>query len=197
VEGFKRFNVGQSLENELAIPYDKSKSHPGALVYDKYAQSNSELLRACFAREFILMKRNMATYVAKMIQLAIIASIAATLYLRTRMHHDTINNAAVYLGALFFILLFSMTAVFPELTFITLRLPVYYKEKELFLYPAWALTLPMFLLRIPWTILEAGVVSTVVYYVIGFSPEPGRQAHVSLTDPLRFSYEGWTSSSGV
>ncbi|CAM6091822.1 unnamed protein product [Calypogeia fissa] len=174
VEGFKNFHVGQNIEKELSIPYDKTQSHPAALVYDKYSLSNRELLKACFQREVILMKRHRATYVAKVIQIAIVAFVAATLYLRTTLHHDTINEANVYMGALFFCLLFVMTAGLAELAFTLARLPVYFKEKELFLYPAWCMTLPMFLLRIPWTILEAGVYLIIVYFVTGFSPEPGR-----------------------
>lgn len=95
------------------------------------------------------------------------------------MYHDTINHATVYMGALFFCLLFIMTAGLAELSFTIMRLPVFYKEKELFLYPAWALTIPMFILRIPWTIVEAGVYLVIVYFVTGFAPEAGGQADLA------------------
>jgi hypothetical protein len=68
VEGFRKFHVGASLQKELFTPYDKSKSHPSALVSDKYSLSGRELLRACFAREFILMKRNLSVWTAKLVQ---------------------------------------------------------------------------------------------------------------------------------
>lgn len=78
------------------------------------------------------------------------------------------------MGALFYALMFVMVAGLTELTFTSMRLPIYYKEKELFLYPAWALSIPMFLVSIPITILETGVYLVIVYIMTGFSPELGR-----------------------
>lgn len=71
VEGFKKFHVGQTLASELAEPYPKSQSHPGALSHGKYGLGKREVLKACFAREIILMKRNIVTYNAKIIQVNI------------------------------------------------------------------------------------------------------------------------------
>lgn len=70
VEGFKAFHVGQSVQRELATPYDKSQSHPTALVHDKYSLSNRELLKDCLAREVILMKRHMLMYKSKVLQVS-------------------------------------------------------------------------------------------------------------------------------
>ncbi|CAM6120550.1 unnamed protein product [Calypogeia fissa] len=175
VEGFKSFHVGQAMVNSLATPYVKNMhGHPSALVHEKYGLSKFELLKACFAREIILMKRNIVTYNAKLVQVALVAITIATLFIRTTLHHDTLDHANVYMGAIFYALVFIMTAGLAEFKFLFMRLPVYYKERELCLYPAWAISLPMFLLKIPWTVLEVGMYLTIVYFVTGFSPEPGR-----------------------
>ncbi|TQD69284.1 hypothetical protein C1H46_045183 [Malus baccata] len=58
VRAFTTFHVGQRLVEELRVPYDKRSVHPAALVTDKYGISNMELFKACFAREWLLMKRN-------------------------------------------------------------------------------------------------------------------------------------------
>ncbi|KAJ7568416.1 hypothetical protein O6H91_01G032000 [Diphasiastrum complanatum] len=68
VEGFAKFHVGQRIAQELATPFDRSTNHPAALVRQKFAISNWELLRACFAREWLLMKRNSFIFVFKTIQ---------------------------------------------------------------------------------------------------------------------------------
>lgn len=65
---FKRFHVGLRLENELAVPFDKNKSHRAALVFDKYSVPKMELLRTNFAREWLLTKRNAYLYVFKTVQ---------------------------------------------------------------------------------------------------------------------------------
>lgn len=67
-EAFQSFHVGRTLGDELAVPFDKKKSHPGALTTEKYGVSKKEILKACVSREFLLMKRNSFVYIFKMIQ---------------------------------------------------------------------------------------------------------------------------------
>jgi ABC-type multidrug transport system ATPase subunit len=67
-EGFKKFHVGERLNQELDVPFVKEKSHPAALVTERYAISNWELFLACFAREKLLMKRNRFIYIFRTIQ---------------------------------------------------------------------------------------------------------------------------------
>ncbi|GKV35635.1 hypothetical protein SLEP1_g43880 [Rubroshorea leprosula] len=67
-EAFQSFRVGMELGDELATPFDKSKSHPAALATRKYGVSRIELLKATMSREFLLMKRNSFVYIFKIIQ---------------------------------------------------------------------------------------------------------------------------------
>nr|CAB3490651.1 unnamed protein product [Digitaria exilis] len=60
--------VGQNLAGEISMPYDKSKGHKNALAYSIYSLSKWELLKACFARELLLMKRNAFIYITKTVQ---------------------------------------------------------------------------------------------------------------------------------
>lgn len=73
-EAFQSFHIGQKLGDELATPFDKSKSHPAALTTKKYGASKKELLKACFAREYLLMKRNSFVYFFKMFQVSNVLS---------------------------------------------------------------------------------------------------------------------------
>lgn len=63
-EAFLSFHVWWKLGDELATPFDKTKGHPSALATDKYAVSKKELLKACAAREFLLV------YIFKIIQVS-------------------------------------------------------------------------------------------------------------------------------
>lgn len=67
-EAFQSFHVGRRIGEELAIPFDKSKSHPAALSTKKYSASKKELLKANFSREFLLMKRNSFVYIFQLSQ---------------------------------------------------------------------------------------------------------------------------------
>jgi hypothetical protein len=64
--------VGRRLGNELAIPFERSKSHPSVLTTEKYGVNKKELLRACFSRDLLLMKRNSFVYIFKLLQVVIL-----------------------------------------------------------------------------------------------------------------------------
>ncbi|MBA0727782.1 hypothetical protein Golax_000742 [Gossypium laxum] len=172
-EAFQSFHIGQKLGDDLAVPFDKSKSHPAALTKDKYGVSKKELLKACVSREYLLMKRNLFVYVFKMIQLIFIGVITMTIFIRTEMHRDTITDGGIFMGALFFILIMIMFNGFAELAMTILKLPVFYKQRDLLFYPSWAYSLPALILKTPISILEVTVWVFMSYYVIGFDPDVG------------------------
>ena len=70
-EAFQSFHVGIRLGDELATPFDKSKSHPAALTTKKYGVGKMELLKACLSREYLLMKRNSFVYIFKSSQVGL------------------------------------------------------------------------------------------------------------------------------
>lgn len=65
---FKQFHVGLQLENELSVPFEKDRSHRAALVFSRNSVSTSELLKASFAKEWLLIKRNSFVYIFKTVQ---------------------------------------------------------------------------------------------------------------------------------
>ncbi|CAL5053309.1 unnamed protein product [Urochloa decumbens] len=171
---FKRFHVGLQLENHLSLPFDKSRCHQAALVFSKHSVSTTELLKASFDKEWLLIKRNSFVYIFKTIQLIIVALIASTVFLRTHMHTRNVDDGFVYIGALLFSMIVNMFNGFAELSLTITRLPVFYKHRDLLFYPAWVFTLPNVVLRIPFSIIESIVWVLVTYYTIGFAPEADR-----------------------
>ena len=122
VKGFKSFHAGQRLESDLKVPYDKSKTHRAALVKRKYGISNWELLKACFAREWLLMKRNAFIYAFKGAQITVMSIICLTVFLRTRMPAGTLLDGGKFYGALFFGCLNVMFNGLAELAFTVFKL---------------------------------------------------------------------------
>ncbi|XP_008447550.2 ABC transporter G family member 35-like [Cucumis melo] len=171
---FKRFHVGLRLENELSIPYDKSRGHKAALVFSENVVPKMELLKACFDKEWLLMKRNSFVYIFKTVQIIIVAIIASTVFLRTRMHTRDQSDGAVFIGALLFSLISNMFNGFSELAMTISRLPVFYKQRDLKFHPPWTYTIPTVILGIPTSLLESVVWLVVTYYTIGFAPEASR-----------------------
>ncbi|CAL9097409.1 unnamed protein product [Musa acuminata var. zebrina] len=173
-EAFQSFHVGRALGDELSVPFDKTKSHPAALTTTRYGVSKKEVLKANIDRELLLMKRNSFVYIFKAIQLTIMAIVSMTVFLRTKMPRETETDGLTYLGALFFAVIMVMFNGFSELAMTIMKLPVFFKQRDLLFYPAWSYTIPTWILKIPIAFVEVAVWVFTTYYVIGFDPNVGR-----------------------
>ncbi|XP_059456012.1 pleiotropic drug resistance protein 1-like [Corylus avellana] len=173
-EAFQSFYEGKRIGDELAAPYDKRKSHPAALTTKKYGVGKKELIKASFSREYLLMKRNSFVYIFKLIQLAIMAMVTMTVFLRTKMHHESEIDGTIYAGALFFTSIMNLFNGIAEISMTIIKLPIFYKQRDHLFYPSWVYTLPTWLLKIPIGFLEVGVWVFMTYYVIGLDPNVGR-----------------------
>ncbi|CAI8592699.1 unnamed protein product [Vicia faba] len=167
---FKTSYWGRMLVDELSQPYDKSQSHESSLSYSKYSLGKWDLFEACMKREILLMKRNSFIYIFKTVQLTITATITMTVFLRRQLDVDLLGSNYL-LGSLYYTLVRLMTNGVAELIMTITRLPVVYKQKALYLYPAWAYCLPAAILKIPFSVLDSLVWTSITYYVIGYSPE--------------------------
>ncbi|KAK8936591.1 Pleiotropic drug resistance protein 3 [Platanthera zijinensis] len=148
--------------------------HPAALTTSKYGVSKKEVLKACISRELLLMKRNSFVYAFRAFQLVVMASITMTLFLRTNMHRDSVADGGIYMGSLFFSIMMIMFNGLSELALTIWKLPVFFKQRDYFFYPAWAYALPSWILKIPISLVEVGAWVFLSYYVIGYDPNVGR-----------------------
>ncbi|XP_051137169.1 ABC transporter G family member 32-like isoform X2 [Andrographis paniculata] len=171
VEGFQTFQVGNSLAQELSIPFDKCCNHPAALTSKTYGISRAELLSVSFLWQMLLMKRNGPVFIFKFIQLLLIILIMMSVFFRTTMHRNSLDDGGVYLGALYFAIVMILFNGFMEVPMLIAKLPVIYKHRDLRFYPCWAYTLPSWLLSIPLSLIESFLWVAVTYYAIGFDPQ--------------------------
>ena len=95
--------------------------------------------------------------------------ITMSVFIRTRMKIDILGGN-YYLSALFFALIIIMFNGYAEIAITMARLPVFFKQRDLLLYPAWTYTIPTFVLKIPVSLIESFAWTTITYYVTGFSP---------------------------
>ncbi|KAH6833259.1 pleiotropic drug resistance 12 [Perilla frutescens var. hirtella] len=174
VEAFRSFHIGRKIANELEVPFDKAKSHPAALTTYKYGLTKIQVLKACISREYLLTKRNSPFYISRMIQLLAMAIISSTLFLRSEMSKNTVTDGGIYMGALYFSLVMVMFNEFPEMPLTILKLPVFYKQRDLLLFPAWSHSLPAWILRIPITFVNVAIWVFPTYYTIGFDSDATR-----------------------
>lgn len=76
-------------------------------MYKKFGLSRAAALRACLRREIILFRRNAFIYVFRTFQVILNAFITSTLFFRTTLNSDSLQEANLYLGITFF----SLTAM--------------------------------------------------------------------------------------
>lgn len=107
-------------------------------------------------------------------QVAFVGFVACTIFLRTRLHPTDVSNGNLYLSCLFFGLTHMMFNGFSELSLMIFRLPVFYKQRDNCFYPAWAWSFSSWILRVPYSVVEAVAWSCVTYYTVGFAHSPGR-----------------------
>ncbi|KAM1576824.1 hypothetical protein ACFX15_032561 [Malus domestica] len=172
-EKFKASCFGKKLDEDLLRTNDKSQNHENAHSFSVYSLSKRELFRACASRELLLMRRNSFIYIFKTSQLILIAFITMTVFLRTRMDID-VTHGNYYMGSLFFALTILVVDGIPEMSMTLQRLEVFYKQRDLCFYPAWAYAVPATLLKVPVSLVVSLVWTSLAYYVIGYSPEPQR-----------------------
>ncbi|XP_066345250.1 ABC transporter G family member 51 isoform X1 [Miscanthus floridulus] len=176
---FKQSDYGRSLDSILSNSYDGTKS-PKVLARSKFAVSKLSLVRACFYRELVLISRNRFLYIFRTCQVAFVGVITCTIFLRTRLHPVDEQNGNLYLSCLFYGLVHMLFNGFTELPITISRLPVFYKQRDNFFHPAWAFSIPNWILRIPYSLIEAMVWSCAVYYTVGFAPTADRFFHFML-----------------
>ena len=107
-------------------------------------------------------------------QVTLLSIICSTLFLRTRLHPVDEQNGYLYMSTLFFALIHMMFNAFTEMTLTVWRLPVFYKQRDNLFYPAWAFCIPGWIMRIPYSAIEALIWSCIVYFVVGLAPEAAR-----------------------
>lgn len=93
-----------------------------------------------------------------------------TVFFRTTMEHDTIDDGIIYLGALYFAMIMIMFNGFTEVALLIQKLPVIYKHRDLHFYPSWIYSLPSWMLTVPTSFLESALWVVVTYYVVGYDP---------------------------
>ncbi|CAH2060102.1 unnamed protein product, partial [Thlaspi arvense] len=171
---FRSSKYGHAADSKLAKPFDRSSADPSALCRTKFAISGWENLKVCFEREILLINRHRFLYTFRTCQVAFVGFVTATVFLRTRLHPTNEAYANEYLACLFFGLVHMMFNGFSELPLMISRLPVFYKQRDNSFHPAWSWSVASWILRVPYSILEAVVWTCVVYYSVGLAPSPGR-----------------------
>jgi ABC-type multidrug transport system ATPase subunit len=203
---FQKSSMGQAMAVDLATPAlppplavtsDGNKSKVLApfatdpLVRKRYALGNWQVFRAMADRDSLLFSRNSFLYIFQEFQTCLVGAMATTLFLKVNYTKSTFQDGQVYLGLLFFCAMTAMWNVFAEMGTMCFSLPVFFKQRSMQLYPAWAFTLPAAVMRLPFSLLDATLFSCIMYFPTGLALQPSK-FFIFWTFHILFSQVGVT-----
>jgi hypothetical protein len=94
-----------------------------------------------------------------------------SVFLQTKLHPNSVDSGILYIRAMFFGLMNVLFNGFMDMALTVMCLPVFYKQRDMFLYPTWAFVLPSYFLRLPLSIFETFTWMILTYWTIGFAIE--------------------------
>ncbi|KAH7850759.1 hypothetical protein Vadar_002572 [Vaccinium darrowii] len=128
---FKKFHVGQQLDEDLCQDFSTSDFYKNALSFNVYSLRKWELFKASMAGEWLLLRRNSSVHILRFVQLVVIALITMTTFLHPRMNIDVVQENYC-MGSLFYALMRLVSNGIPELFMTSSRLDVFYKQRDMF-----------------------------------------------------------------
>ncbi|KAK9788281.1 hypothetical protein WJX73_004447 [Symbiochloris irregularis] len=166
---------GKATGARLAQPFDREDPvAKKSLVQEHYHLLGLAAFKALMRREATLVQRLAFVYVFKAVQSAIVAIIVATLFLRTHIHPNNLQDAQLLSGMLFFSLLQTFFSGIAEMTFTIERLPSFFKQRENRFFPVWAYVIPTTIVRLPVSFVETLSWTVITYFSVNLAPTPGR-----------------------
>ena len=99
---------------------------------------------------------------------------AATLLIRPIMYQNSIPDGQLYIALPFAMMVGLMMDNFSEMSITLESMHVMFRQRANRFYPGWAFAMPTTLLRIPYSFTMATLLSAIIYWVIGYDPNPGR-----------------------
>ncbi|KAL2653873.1 hypothetical protein R1flu_022001 [Riccia fluitans] len=169
-----RFEEGLKLKKGLQTPCATCEIPITTLVTEKYPVSKWQLFKTTFDKEILLTKRSWFFYSFRIFQVSLVALLSMSVFFRTEMPRDDLVDAQKYSGALFYAFIMIMFNGFADLAMTAVRLPVFYKQRDLLFLPAWSFAISRIVLSIPVSVYESLLWVAITYYPSGFAPAASR-----------------------
>lgn len=163
---FMQTDHWKAVEAELSQPFQKLAGVDHALAHTKYGAKMKELLLANARRAWTIQVRTKVFAIIRTVQVVLMAFVVATIFLFE--DKNTVEDGNLFMGVLFYSILYQLLGALPEMHLLVERLPVMYKQRDSNFYPGWTFAVPAVLLRAPYSLLEATIWSAVVYWLVGF-----------------------------
>ena len=108
------------------------------------------------------------------LQLIVLSIVAGTLLIRPIMYTNSVPDGQLFVSLPFAMMVGLMMDNFSEMSITLESMHVMFRQRANCFYPGWAYAMPTTLLRIPYSFLMAFLLSSIIYWVVGYDSNPGR-----------------------
>ena len=98
------------------------------------------------------------------------------------MYTNSVPDGQLFVALPFAMMVGLMMDNFSEMSITLESMHVMFRQRANCFYPGWAYAMPTTLLRIPYSFIMAFLLSCIIYWVVGYDPNPGRL--VNTCNPL-------------
>ncbi|KAL4524950.1 hypothetical protein Ndes2526A_g07047 [Nannochloris sp. 'desiccata'] len=166
-------NTVSALKTPYQPPLGDERLAKIPLPTETYGASYTKMWKANGARAARLQSRRKLFLYVRWFQVVLMSLITATVYLNVR-DKDNLDDGNLIMGALFFAMIYMLMAGAGEMHLLSERLPVFFRQREMKMYPGSAFALPAFLWRLPYCLVDAVLWSGIMYFAVGLDYNVGR-----------------------
>lgn len=176
-QAFAKTEAARETAKHLAAPYrppngdDRLATIP--LPTHTYGASYTDMWKANGVRASKLQSRRKLFIYVRWFQVTLMSVVTGTLYVAVR-GKNSVDDGNLIMGALFFSMIYMLMAGAAEMHVLTERLRVFFRQREMKMYPGSAFALPAFLWRVPYCAVDAILWSCIAYFAIGLDASAGR-----------------------
>ena len=177
---FWETEAGKAMMDQLENhPFDPARGNPNSLARTEYARSGLLLSWFTFKRQLILMKRDKAYYIARMVQSVLMGLIISSFFAsvtppsQPANPEDTLAQGRKVLSLCVLSIIYLTMSSMPVLGFVFNTKGVFYKHRDNKFFPSWAFAVAYMISQIPSSTAESILYSVSVYFISGMTRTAG------------------------
>lgn len=173
---FAKTETAQATAQALSIPYEPPSDIRLATIplpASTYGASYGKMWKANALRGLKLQSRRKLFLYVRWFQVTLMSLVTGTLYIKVR-SKQSVDDGNLIMGALFFSMIYMLMAGAAEMHVLAERLPVFFRHREMKMYPGSAFAIPAFLWRVPYCAIDAILWSVIMYFATGLDLNAGR-----------------------
>ncbi|GIL82508.1 hypothetical protein Vretifemale_11338 [Volvox reticuliferus] len=171
VEAYWSSDAGREMTALLSKRFDKATGNRYALVRRRYALTALEALVVVVRRQMLLVLRDQALMIGRLVQVIVIGLITGSLFLQ--LDHD-VRSSRQFFSVAFLAVMFMAMGAMPVVPVTMATKGVWFKHRAACFYPPWCHALGANLAQVPASMVDSMVYSIIVYFMVGFHTSAGQ-----------------------